>query len=73
MISEVKLYGDVVLRYVSGDFSGPYIAGMEAVAGKPLCYGLERLDHAVGNTHNLVETLEYVIGATGGGRLGVNQ
>jgi hypothetical protein len=61
----VALYGDVVLRYVSGAFPGPFLAAMEPVASPPLSYGLERLDHAVGNTGSLVETLQYVMGFTG--------
>lgn len=60
VIAEVKLYGDVVLRYVSGAFAGPFLAGgYEPVTDAPrLCYGLQRLDHAVGNTHELLPTVE---------------
>lgn len=31
----------------------------------PLCYGLQRLDHAVGNTDNLLEAVNYIAGFTG--------
>mmetsp|Transcript_32180 Transcript_32180/g.81790 ORF Transcript_32180/g.81790 Transcript_32180/m.81790 type:complete len:476 (-) Transcript_32180:554-1981(-) len=78
-IAEVKLYGDVVLRYISGDVtSQPYLAGYEAVqlpagfhdrpqAGQHAgySYGLKRLDHAVGNVHKLPEAINYVMGFTG--------
>lgn len=64
-ISEVKLYGDVVIRYVSGSFKGPFLAGYQAVQAPLLSYGLQRLDHAVGNTHNLVEAVEYIMNFTG--------
>lgn len=64
-ISEVKLYGDVVLRYVSGNFKGPFLAKYEPVEGPRLTYGLQRLDHAVGNVHNLVEALEYIMNFSG--------
>ncbi|DBA02629.1 TPA: hypothetical protein N0F65_012001, partial [Lagenidium giganteum] len=33
VISEVKLYGDVVIRWISGDYEGPFIPGYEAVDG----------------------------------------
>ena len=55
VISEVELYGDVVLRYVSrhgGDDSAylpKYIPTPVEDGREPLCYGLQRLDHAVGN------------------------
>ena len=50
VIAEVALYGDVVLRYVSGDFEGAYLPGYTPVTDSPqVCYGLTRLDHAVGN------------------------
>lgn len=35
VVSEVKLYGDVVIRWVSGDFDGPYMPGYEAVESGP--------------------------------------
>lgn len=31
----------------------------------PLSYGLQRLDHAVGNVPNMQETLDYIVRATG--------
>lgn len=66
VISEVKLYGDVVLRFVSGAAQGPYLPGFEPTPGAPrLCFGLRRLDHAVGNSHNLLETASYVMRMTG--------
>ncbi|GMH42765.1 hypothetical protein BSKO_10684 [Bryopsis sp. KO-2023] len=64
-ISEVKLYGRVVLRFVSGDYDGPFLAGFEQVDGPQLSYGLSRLDHAVGNVENLLETVNYMMGFTG--------
>ncbi|OQR84335.1 4-hydroxyphenylpyruvate dioxygenase, partial [Thraustotheca clavata] len=65
VISEVKLYGDVVLRYVSGDYKGRYIPGYENVEGPEVSIGIERLDHAVGNVPNLVEAVQYVCDFTG--------
>lgn len=66
VIAEVKLYGDVVLRFVSGGHAGPYLPGFAPTPGAPRrCFGLRRLDHAVGNTHDLVETASYVAHMTG--------
>ena len=65
-VAEVELYGDVVLRLVSGDFSGPYLPGYERVVGAPAaCYGLRRLDHAVGNVPELLKAVDYLAAATG--------
>ncbi|GLC38696.1 hypothetical protein PLESTB_000591400 [Pleodorina starrii] len=65
-IAEVTLYGDVVLRYVSGSFGGPFLAGYTPLPDSPaISYGLQRVDHAVGNTHDLVKTVEYIMGFTG--------
>lgn len=66
VISEVKLYGDVVLRYVSGPFPGPFLAGWQPVTDAPrISYGLTRLDHAVGNVHELLPAVDYIMGLTG--------
>ncbi|XP_057461157.1 4-hydroxyphenylpyruvate dioxygenase [Actinidia eriantha] len=75
VIAEVKLYGDVVLRYVSFKSynSSPnpnpeFLPGFEPVeesASYPLDYGLRRLDHAVGNVPELAPMVEYVKKFTG--------
>lgn len=44
---------------------GPYLAGYSSVDSPPLTYGLERLDHAVGNVHHMQETVDYIAKATG--------
>ncbi|GAB4813284.1 hypothetical protein N2152v2_000330 [Parachlorella kessleri] len=66
VVSEIQLFGDCLLRFVSGGFQGPYLPGYEAVKGGPgLSYGLERLDHAVSNVHDLMPAVRYLAGATG--------
>lgn len=72
VIAEVKLYGDVVLRYVSTEdgadadsFAGAFLPNYEAVESVPVSYGLRRLDHAVGNVHSLLKAVKYVAGFTG--------
>lgn len=65
-VAEVQLYGDVVLRYVSGDYSGPYLPGYTVIFDSPkVSYGLERLDHAVGNVPELLPVVDYITKFTG--------
>lgn len=72
VISEVHLYGDVVLRYIS--YSNPsewfhFLPGFAAVGGESsfqeMDYGLRRLDHVVGNVPELAPAIEYVKKFTG--------
>ena len=73
VITEVHLYGDVVLRYVSysnseNDDSSPdnwFLPKFEAVSSFPLDYGIRRVDHAVGNVPDLAPALNYVKEFTG--------
>eukprot|EP00958_Prasinococcus_capsulatus_P014980 scaffold1588_cov408-Prasinococcus_capsulatus_cf.AAC.5 len=75
-ISEVKLYGEVVLRLISktADYSDVFdIPGYEAVpAGqqKQCSFGLTRLDHAVGNVPDLLQTTNYIANVSGRQRAG---
>ncbi|XVF20906.1 hypothetical protein REPUB_Repub12eG0044000 [Reevesia pubescens] len=73
-LSEVKLYGDVVLRYISfnkntnthHDFF--FLPGFEKIEdgfSYPLDYGIRRLDHAVGNVPELGPAVSYVKSFTG--------
>jgi 4-hydroxyphenylpyruvate dioxygenase len=67
----IKLYGDVLLRFVSGPFAGPFLAGYVPEPGAPDAasgegtIGLGRLDHAVGNVPVLLPAANAVIAATG--------
>ncbi|KAL2630101.1 hypothetical protein R1flu_014787 [Riccia fluitans] len=65
-LAEVKLYGDVVMRFISNHgFKGPFLANYEPVESLPFSIGIQRLDHAVGNVHNLMEAVKYVSSFTG--------
>jgi len=65
-VAEVELYGDVVLRYVSGDFQGEYLPGYTHTdVKKPHTWGPSRVDHAVGNVYNLAQTVDYITKFTG--------
>ncbi|KAH7372775.1 hypothetical protein KP509_17G020200 [Ceratopteris richardii] len=67
IVSEVKLYGDAVLRYVSyfNGFNGTFLPKYQKVDTPPFSYGLARLDHAVGNVHKLLENVQYIANFTG--------
>ena len=47
-LAEVQLYGDVVLRLISGCSAAPagFLPGYVAVDAPERCFGLTRLDHA---------------------------
>lgn len=71
VVSEVLLYtkGDVALRFISFSegYDHPFLPGYETVTdqGPRLNYGIKRIDHAVGNVHNLIEQIDYVAKITG--------
>lgn len=64
-IAEVKHTGDVVLRFINGDFTGPFLPNYEAVSSPEIGYGLTTLDHAVTNVPNLFAQVDYTMGFTG--------
>ncbi|KAI3921475.1 hypothetical protein MKW98_013409 [Papaver atlanticum] len=73
-VSEIKMYGDVVLRFVSykqQPIGSDYVLlpGFEKMnelsSFRGLDFGLKRLDHAVGNVWNLAESVAYVKSFTG--------
>lgn len=65
-IAEVRLYGDVVLRFVSTqDFTGPMLPNYEHVKSMPLTYGLVRLDHVAANVHKLTDSVPYIVKFSG--------
>ncbi|KAG5064643.1 hypothetical protein AAZX31_02G267700 [Glycine max] len=72
--AEVRLYGDVVLRYVSHKDAAPradpsrwFLPGFEAASWSfpELDYGIRRLDHAVGNVPELAPAVRYLKGFSG--------
>lgn len=71
VLAEVKLYGDVVLRYVSGDYAGVFVPGYAPLeleggaAEEEEGLGIERIDHCVGNVPKLAEAVAYVMKFTG--------
>jgi 4-hydroxyphenylpyruvate dioxygenase len=65
IIAEVKLFGDVVLRFISGDFSGPFLPKYEETPSPEIGYGLRYIDHCVHNVPNLFEAVDYLSGFSG--------
>ena len=47
------------------DLQGPYMPNFEAVDSEQESYGLQRLDHAVGNVHVMADAIDYLQRATG--------
>jgi 4-hydroxyphenylpyruvate dioxygenase len=64
-ISEIKLFGDGVLRWMSGDFDGPYLPNYANMDGPKFDYGIQRIDHIVNNVPNLFEATDYLQACTG--------
>lgn len=65
VISEVKSVDDVVYRWVSGDFTGPFLPNCAAVDTPDINYGITRLDHAVTNVPNLFHAVDHIMGYSG--------
>lgn len=64
-ISEVKMADDLVMRFVSGDYDGPYLPNYEGVSGPDINYGLTRIDHCVTNVPSLFDAVDYICKYTG--------
>ncbi|GJU36291.1 4-hydroxyphenylpyruvate dioxygenase [Tanacetum coccineum] len=66
VLAEVKLYGDVVLRFISYNKNKnvtflPLFEPVEKTSSFPeLDYGIRSLDHAVGNVQKLAPAVEYM-------------
>ena len=60
----INLTNDDNDKYTFG-WQGPFLAGYTPVDSPPLSYGLQRLDHAVGNVPNLEKAVSYIARLTG--------
>jgi 4-hydroxyphenylpyruvate dioxygenase len=64
MMAEVSLYGDVVIRLVDArNFMGTFLPNYQDVVApgtKLGKYGIDRIDHVVGNVQSLQKTLDYI-------------
>lgn len=64
-LSEIHYFGDVVLRFISGDYEGPMLPNYKASAmaglkDGPSSYGLQRLDHLVCNVPDLFAAQDFM-------------
>ena len=73
-LAEVALYGDVVLRYISfpteqpTSSATPFLPHLSPITGKIAkrpTFGIQCIDHAVGNVPNLLATLTHLASFTG--------
>lgn len=67
-ISEIKMFGDVVIRWVSGSFSGSMIPNYVTTRTSSTdadTLGIIRLDHSVSNVPKLFDAIDYLAAATG--------
>ncbi|CAG9460350.1 unnamed protein product [Pedinophyceae sp. YPF-701] len=67
-VAEIIIYGETVLRLVSGDCDGgAFLPGYEPVDNpvKTTDFQFERIDHCVGNVWELIPAAEYLANATG--------
>eukprot|EP00897_Mesotaenium_endlicherianum_P002824 jgi/Mesen1/256/ME1144269C07541 len=67
-MAEVKLYGDVVLRFITlQNYSGPFLPLYEAVpdANQVLPFGIARLDCVMGSVPRLMEAVQHLARFTG--------
>jgi 4-hydroxyphenylpyruvate dioxygenase len=64
VLAEVSLYGDVVIRLVDArNFTGNFLPNYQDVVApgtKLGKYGIDRIDHIVGNVFKLQDTLNYI-------------
>lgn len=66
VISEIEFVGDVVIRWVSGDFDGPMLPNYELLSSEDdFNMGLIRIDHVVTNVPNLFKAFDYLNNAIG--------
>lgn len=65
VLSEVKSVDDVVYRWVSGDFTGPFLPNCTPVDTPDINYGITRLDHCVTNVPKLFDAVDHIMGFSG--------
>jgi len=64
-VSEIKHVDDTVMRFVSGDYDGPFLPNMTPVQSPNINYGLTRIDHCVTNVPKMFDTIDYLMNAVG--------
>jgi len=65
VVAEIKSVDDVVFRWISGSFEGPFLPNCTPVLSPDINFGLDRVDHIVTNVPDLFKVVDYVMGVTG--------
>jgi len=63
IVSEIFIYGETILRFVEycDGYDGPFLPGYESYQDpSPLDYGIQRMDHVVGNVPELEPVVENI-------------
>jgi len=63
VVSEIFIYGDTIMRFIEyrDGFNGPFLPRYQPVKDPyPLDYGIQRMDHVVGNVHELDPVVENI-------------
>jgi len=62
IVAEVFLYADTIVRFIEyKDYKGPYLPGYQPVDDpNPFSYGIQRMDHVVGNVPELDPMVEKI-------------
>ena len=66
VISEIRLYGDTVIRWISGNSNCSFLPNYKELPISPeVDLGLLRVDHIVGNVPKLFEAVDYLMNSIG--------
>ena len=67
LISEIRLYGDTVIRWISGNSNCNFLPNYKELSTSEvnLSLGLLRVDHIVGNVPKLFDAVDYLMNAIG--------
>jgi len=62
VVAEIFLYGDTIVRFIEyKDYKGPYLPGYQPVDDpNPFSYGIQRMDHVLGNVPELDPMVEKI-------------
>jgi 4-hydroxyphenylpyruvate dioxygenase len=64
VMAEISLYGEVALRLLdTSNFKGAFLPNFQDVVepgARVGAYGINRIDHIVGNVHNMKKTCDYI-------------
>jgi hypothetical protein len=65
VVSEIQACGDVVFRWISGNYAGPFLPTYHAVEAPVISFGFDRIDHVAVCVPDLFEVVDYVQRVTG--------